>query len=377
MSIQASAEQAPNKSLTGARPRPLSTLSEAFFTEKVRRVDGKLLKLNDEVVPNLPISRDQVEKELSVFVDWDGDRPDMRLLGLRAHGRVMYFNLRFADRYGNIYDYVSLKGAGMPRGSRKGSIHSKPIGRDCLNGAMGLQEYWGAIASWDASNRMLEKGIETTVPIAIIGLEDVVMEKGEVKSVEDLKRSKVIPDIIYYADSGFTKYTYTPVIFLTGFPEEAMRVVDAEFEDFEMFAGERGMGGLKEYARWWSRRLANNLAKLHDLGIAHDGLTVHNVTLAGIFMDNDTVCDATKENKKIVGDFIDVERVSRDFAERVMVDVDSHRKEFIKTYLANRRNRMEDEEINIIQKRLGELGEDGDLASPEAINRIRKTFRIN
>ena len=106
---------------------------------------------------------------------------------------------------------------------------------------------------------------------------------GAERSVDELKKSRMLPKTIYYRGEGRSKYT--PVICLMGFPE-AMRIVDADKVDLVEYAENRGMS-VESYADWWSSRLAKNVAMLHDIGYTHTYLSDHNVALDGSFVDND------------------------------------------------------------------------------------------
>ena len=183
--------------LDKVRPRPMSA-SHEFFLQRAVRVKGSIIRLNEDVVPNIPISKEQIGSELSVFVDWMGNGGDaIYLHGLKEHGRALYFNLRFSDKYGNFYNAVQVKGAGMPEKSKKGMKYRDPMeaSEDGV-GAWGLEEYVGAASSWDASNMLLSKGIGTSVPLAMIKLESMVVGGAEKRGRAEEEQDAPEDDIL-------------------------------------------------------------------------------------------------------------------------------------------------------------------------------------
>jgi len=322
------------------RARPMSVLSDKFFRQGVAKVEGVLMEMNEEVLPNLPLKKEKIAKELSLFVDWSGKNVEMDLLGLYSHGRVLSFNLAFSDKYGNIYNYISVKGLGMPERSEVAERRNEPIEKDEKKGAWGLQEYWGAKAEWEASNEFLKNGIQTSVPIAIIRLDSITL-RGERKSVKELKEQGIIPQNIEYDDE---LHDYQPVIYLVGF-SEMMRIRDARRDDYEQFADSHKMK-FQEYVKWWSDKLAVNIAKLHNLGKVHTYMTDHNLTLDGCFVDNDGVRDLGKPEKTLgrEREITDVLfQIPIFFAEtredvKTAADMRKCRMDFLRKYLENREN---------------------------------------
>jgi hypothetical protein len=275
--------------------RPMSLLSERFFRQEVVKVGGELLELNENAIPNLPMLKEKISEEMSFFVDWSGKGRGTALLGMPKHGRALYFNIRFSDIHGNVYNYISVKGPGMPEDSLIAKFeYDKPFSSAGENSGMwGLQEYWGAKTDFDNGNEFLKRGIQTSLPIAIIKLDKLVLRNGTRWGIETLKKRKIVPGAIKY-DDGVTNYT--PVIYLVGF-SEAMRVIDARTDDLKKLANERGVKD-KEYVEWWLGKAAKNIALLHDMGKVHTFLTEHNLTLDGCFVDNDharTVDDSERE----------------------------------------------------------------------------------
>jgi len=341
------------------RARPMSALPDnRFFRQGVAKIEGVLIDLNEEVLPNFPLNKEKIAKEFSLFVDWSGKKAEMDLQGLYSHGRVLTLNLKFVDKYGNTYNYIAVKGGGIPERTEVAEIRKAPIKKadsyDRRGGAWGLQEYVGAKAEWDASNELLANGIQTSVPIAIIRIDSVILN-GERRTVKELKEMGVIPKTIDY--DGKT-YDYQPVIYLVGF-SEFMREKDALRDDYEQFAKEHGMK-LQEYVKWWSDRLAVNIAKLHNLGKVHGYLNDHNITLDGLFVDNDGVKDADKDEKTTRAKEMNhvMFQIPSFFAEtreneRTAVDITKCRMDFLSKYLDNRPNMKRQEFMDLIYELRG------------------------
>jgi hypothetical protein len=316
--------------LSAAR-RPMSLISEKFHPQQVARVEGELIAVNDSIVPDLPLRAGKI----SFFVAWRGNNAEMELNGLSRHGRVLSFNIRFRDKYGNEYDYVSIKGGGITaqstEASYNNSVYNSPHDDE---GVRGLEWSLDALADWVESNHLLEHGARTTVPIALIQLKSIVMADGTKKSVEEAVSEGILPVNKMY-DYEFRKFV--PVLYIRGF-REIMRVLDADAVDFEAFAAERGLSR-KEYARLWSKEVARNVAILHDLGKVHTYLNDHNITLDGGIVDLDSVEDASF--KKIEGDLLELLSVIDTFSKLNINHSLFH--EFMREYFSQRKNMSKEE----------------------------------
>ncbi|VVB77259.1 Uncharacterised protein [uncultured archaeon] len=271
--------------------RPMSLLSTQFFDQPVARVEGTLLKLNRRVVPSMPFKADKIAEQLCVFVDWSGREPELELKGLYNHGRALTFNLKFEDRYHNRYNYVALKGLGMPKKSDRGSSHSRPVhyerGLDQQN-ALGMERSINALHDWEYSNYFLSSGIRTHVPLALIKFKSILLASGERIDVGDAIKEKVLPATREY-DTRQVKFV--PYLYLKGFGE-MMRVIDLHKEEYEAFAKERGLS-VQEYAVSWGREVGRNVALMHNLGLAHGYITDHNLTADGRIVDLDSMSKGT------------------------------------------------------------------------------------
>jgi len=324
------------------RAMPMSKLSkERFSIENVREIMGELILFNDgSFSKHFPIRKEDMTK-LAVFAyraeseTGSKSNPEgvaLQLLRLPEHGRNLSFNIKFSDNRGNLYNYIDIKGVGLPKNARLLDASNSRLLFDvdilpetetiekAHPGMWGLSDYESAIKDWEESNELIKKGnVETAVPIAIIKIREIFLKNGEKKSIEDLKNEGRIPRRITYGDE---KYEYTPVVYLRAF-KEVMRVSNAEKEDFEKFAKEHGMSN-GEYVDWWIGRIAKNLAKMHNQGKVHKNLIFHNLTLDGCFVDFDTVKDYNIKNIKMAmwPEHIGPDWIVMNDIEKILVAVD-------------------------------------------------------
>ncbi|NYZ76161.1 hypothetical protein H0N98_02830 [Candidatus Micrarchaeota archaeon] len=272
--------------LDAVKPKPMSVLSkERFFKQNVSEIKCEPLLFNSKLFKHLPIRKEDVENKLSVFVDRSGNAVTMELLGLTAHGRSFFLNVKFSDRFGNVYNYIDIKGAGMHEKEWHETIRVYGYDEDIG----GLLNYDDAKIDWDMSNLFLRNRIRTSAPIAMGRVEEIIFAGGKRPSMKDLRMQGWIPP---YVEEEYQRIKYVPVIYIRGF-SEIMRLQDAEKEDYERFANAHGMT-LVEYRDWWIEEVAKNLARMHNLGKAHNALNVHNLTLDGCIVDHDAVKSFSK-----------------------------------------------------------------------------------
>lgn len=334
--------------------RPMSVMSDRFFEQPMVKVDGKILHLNSRLIPNLPFTREQIEEGFSLFVDWSGKGHGWNWLGLWEHGRSVSSNVsKFADRYGNIYKCMALKGSGMPKRSDKGNRYGRPVKRDD-DSVFGLEEYWNARQDWENSNKFISKGIPTALPIAIIKPKNISLY-GKKESIRELKTKispggtePLIPKTAKYSD-WTTNYkseifSFTPVFYLIGYYEN-LRIIDAKAEDYLKFAKEHGMS-LTRYTHWGIGNFAERVAMLHNLKWRHSYLSDHNTTIDWRFVDSDGARPVTKHEEASGSAYLDdassaitaISNFHEKIVTKVTVKEDTLKKEFVKKYIKNRKN---------------------------------------
>lgn len=334
---------------------PMSVLYSAFFEQGVARVKGTLVRFNEDFFPNLPFDKESIAKEMCVFVDWSGQKTEFNLLGLPQHGRSLSFNVTFSDKYGNQYNYVQVKGVGVPKSSEIGEVVRAPLGGLAEEGVHGIEDYLAAKIDWEMGNLFLASGIQTSAPIAIIKLESVIMSNGDSASIEGLMRCGQMPRTLHYFDEK-ERTELIPVIYLVGF-SEMMRVSDLYSGDLERFAKDRG-ASVHDYCTWFAENVAKNVAKMHNLGKVHTYLTDHNIAIDAHIVDHDGVQDKTANT---VAEDVDIALLTvANFYRKAASpewrsDVEEGAAIFLKTYIENRRN-LATKELAAIVDKTGHIG---------------------
>jgi hypothetical protein len=261
-------------------PRSMAELSDKFIKHKVANVEGVLLWINKEILPYLKMSEEEIVKRFSIFVDCSDGEAGQHLLGLPDHTRTLFLSIKFLDKDGRRWNYITIKGVGLPKFSHM------PEGAETIQ--RNIDDVWGLSHREDVekdckiSKKLNEIEAETrlpitTMPIAIIELKKVRLKNGEKVSVKELKEQFIIPE------------NFTPVLYVRGF-SEVMRVSDARKSDIRKFAKEHGIK-FEEYPSWLMGRLAENLAKTHSAGITHENLFTDNIGIDGCIVDWDTARD--------------------------------------------------------------------------------------
>jgi hypothetical protein len=316
-----------------AAARP-PAISYKFFCQPVARVrEGKMIAFNGDMLPDLPLRKEKIAETFSLFVDWHGKGVELELLGMPDHNRCLYWPIKFMDKYGKEYEWLSLKGGGMPLKSLKGKISPDTVVDTGKGEVWGLERKPDALHDMEVSNQLMEKGMHTAVYVAVIELEEIMLRfsgrKGVAKAVVD----RVLPRTIEYCGE---QEDFVPVICIRGF-RNPLRISDVDKKDIEDCAARQGMGS-GEYFNWWAREFATNLAIMHNTGMTHENLISHNVTLAAEIVDLNTVIprDASKARE----DMRDAMRLVSSFADRGAYSVYERmlgKVIFVNTYLENRR----------------------------------------
>jgi hypothetical protein len=314
--------------------RPMSIVegySEKFLEQPVARVGGgTLIKLNECVVPYLPLKAEEIAEWFSFFVDWSGEKAEFKFKGLFEHSRTLFENIEFGDRNGNAYKYLTIKGPGMPEESSGGRLYKMPVhfkqGKKEQD-VFGLERDIDALCDWECSNLFLRNGIRTAVPVALIGLKSILTRDGERKTIGQAIEEGDLPATREYNKK---QVEFVPYLYLRGF-SEIMRVVDARHYGYEIFAQECGLK-LHEYAYLWTEEVARNVALMHNLGKAHGYLSGHNLTLDGCIVDltivrNGSIREIKKDLRKVLNTIVVVSDLE---------EVDPF--VFFKSYFRNRRN---------------------------------------
>lgn len=231
------------------------------------------------------------------------------------HVRVMDNHFRsallgkvvFKDKEGNLYRDVDIKGMGpinytnlMVESIEAGSARKTGKGKT----PWGFLDWGYAETDRDMSELFIKQGLRTHRALAIIRLDEIIVENGEKMSVSKARKL------------GYIKYTTEPVIEVRAFGTKA-RITDGIspvlFEDAKhMVAQELGKDpnnfSNEDYFKWFAQTLGKQVAIIHDTGFTHGYLTDHNITLDCHIVDLDSV----KENK--AKKFIDDEEIRKDIS---------------------------------------------------------------
>ena len=154
------------------------------------------------------------------------------------------------------------------------------------------------------SEFFIKQGLRTHRALAIIRLDEIVVENGEKISVSKARKF------------GYIKYTTEPVIEVRAFGTKA-RIADAKdqvlSEDAKhIVAQELGKDpynfSKEDYVQWFAQTLGKQVAIIHNAGFIHGYLTDHNITLDCRIVDLDSVkkikTDKWLDDKQVKNDLL-------------------------------------------------------------------------
>src|SRR3989344_4365461 len=250
-------------------------------------VRNKVLAVNEDVYSPFPLIEGKASP-LGVFAHYPPQYHYSRFYrGLKletyeGHGRTAILGrILFSDKQGRVYRAVDLKGIGMVG---PGGVCTP--GRHREGGRTGVLDEGSAFSAWQASENVLSAGIRTPRVLAIIGLEQLVVDGKKWGLVKAIER-----DII---DSDFK-----PVILVRAFVTRArvgdpyhyphlgkLLLSDAK-KMVEQETGEEMT--LEGFFEWFGKTFGGNVAAMHNMGLYHSYLTPHNITLDCRLVDFDSV----------------------------------------------------------------------------------------
>jgi len=308
-----------------------------------------------------------------------------------SHGRSYQINLGhdprlfFSDEFGNIYSTVTTKGNNLQR-VRARKSEQTPSGFAVL----GLHESDSMVRVLRASALMRRAGIDTELIFKVLEPGEFPFQP-EIIPAPEIKR-KLVEDI-WIGDSpdrvgvrvekediaDLSRYLENTTFFITvrGM-QVAERLVDLNHcqtkKEFlglmvrvfnyvnkaqELRGNQKRFDAAKTddiidyFTDYLPKKIATNIAKMHNLGLMHHYPTDHNITLAGALVDLDSVTGPKLElgdNEHTQEDFVDEadkiltyiashESVSTRLGHFVKVDeqnMQEIKKNFIKTYIKER-----------------------------------------
>lgn len=253
-------------------------------------VKNEVVWVNDSVEMPFKFEEEKPSK-IGVFLT---SKPDERESVFRV--KVMDNHFRsallgkavFKDKEGNLYRDVDIKGMGsinplnlMVESLQADSARKIPKGKT----PWGFLDWGFAETDRDMSEFFIKQGLRTHRALAIIRLDEIVVEGGEKISVSKARKL------------GYIKHTTEPVIEVRAFGTKA-RITDGKnqvlFEDAKrMVAQELGTDPQNfsndDYSNWFAQTLGRQVAIIHNAGFTHGYLTDHNITLDCRIVDLDSV----------------------------------------------------------------------------------------
>lgn len=251
------------------------------------------------------------QSKIGVFLTAPNElEPDFYVKVMDNHFRsALLGKVIFRDKEGNLYRDVDIKGMGAIN-PESGNLETEIIEKDAAKKFGRGKTPWGFL-DWgyaetdrDMSEFFVNQGLRTHRALAIIRLDEIVVEEGEKISVSKARKL------------GYIKYTTEPVIEVRAFGtkariadignkvliEDAKHMVAQELgEDLKNFSDEK-------YLKWFAQTLGKQVAIIHNAGFIHEYLTEHNIALDCRIVDLDSV----KKVKRFKSFFKD---------ERIMADV--------------------------------------------------------
>lgn len=211
-------------------------------------------------------------------------------------GRVI-----FKDSDRNVYRDVDLKGGGhietpvQGKLSRVGAIRWS---EEASKGVLGIMNLAAAYHDKDMSEEFIAKGIDTHRVLGIIALDEIVIQNGEIISIDEAKRQNFLPDAI------------RPVIEVrafgikTRFSEIGVDNPKSQkyIEDAKKFISQKegiNFENDKDYLIWLAKKVGKNLGLMQKNDFCHKYLIFgHNITLDGCLVDLDSVEKVNDQNRQ-------------------------------------------------------------------------------
>lgn len=211
----------------------------------------------------------------------------------------------FKDKDGNMWRDVDVKGIGKIQFYGAGlwpevqsPSHEKSY-QDELE-AIGLEDFNHAERNRIMAERFLKASIRTYRTIGMSLLEEIIDDDGDKISIEEAKERGMIPRDMQPVAEMRAFVTKERIGGIHGGSQTAERW-NAALQDAKMLVTQEL--GIKpeefsnrKYLEWFAKTLGEQIAKLHKLGLAHNYLSAHNITLDCRIIDLDSVDTAGDEN---------------------------------------------------------------------------------
>src|SRR3989344_1212293 len=216
----------------------------------------------------------------------------------------------FGDKQGRIYRDIDLKGIGYVKKESFSSNIAKVLrpGEYTESGRMGLLQEDMALFDRQMTEEFLKAGIRTNRVIAVIELEEIIVNGKKISVSEAIKAricEKDFHPVVEVRAFG-TKARVADVLSVikTGgltedqklLLEDAKKLVSQELGFQETISGE-------EYLKWFTKTLGQNMGRMHKKGWLHNYIFNHNITLDCRIVDFDSITKI--ENEDQIGTEVD------------------------------------------------------------------------
>jgi len=202
----------------------------------------------------------------------------------------------FGDKQGRIYRDIDLKGIGYVKKESFSSNIAKVLrpGEYTESGRMGLLQEDMALFDRQMTEEFLKAGIRTNRVIAVIELEEIIVNGKKISVSEAIKAricEKDFHPVVEVRAFG-TKARVADVLSVikTGgltedqklLLEDAKKLVSQELGFQETISDE-------EYLKWFAKTLGQNMGRMHRKGWLHNYIFNHNITLDCRIVDFDAI----------------------------------------------------------------------------------------
>jgi hypothetical protein len=301
-------------------------------TDCLALVDCELVARSE--IANIPEALDS--KKSGLFLTGSsvlGEKEELLLPGIMKdhHHRSAQLpnetRKHLTDNYGNIYSTLRLKGNGLfsaPDGEKfineKGKVRN--LNKDETGYIRGLQALHEIQTSMEHAKKLLEMGIQTEIPLAAYKLNEVILQtktgvwermnfsdamdfcdlpaeykeipfaiRVDAMGVNNRLQDFIKPDNIFFG-KGFSN-EQTRELFLDDtwkylLEEQKRGLIDLNITN------EKSQENILKVLNFTTKRIFENLAKVHKNQGVHGRMTPDNMTLDGKFVDYDTLKWLTK-----------------------------------------------------------------------------------
>jgi len=304
------------------------------------KVKNKVAFVNEEVITPLELKEGE-QSPLGLFAEASLPEkfqkelpPDKQRLEVRPEHRrsALLERIIFEDKQGRPYRDIDLKGIGYIIGGeikKPGEIYLGTSREGLLDSDMAFYDY-------QLSEEFLRAGIRTNRVLAIIDLEELIVEEKKISLEEARKRhiinkkfQPVIEVRAFATKARISEIPYSKLDRGWEIKNDAIKLVSQE-----LGRGDKPLSD-KEYLEWFAKTLGQNVGLLHKNGWYHDYLNPHNITLDCRIVDLDGVTELSNEYNQLT-DLHNAQDSLRTIMKRLgfILQFDFFNDQFLKSYNA-------------------------------------------